>query len=160
MSDCHHDQDEAIRLIKQIHADAGQLLLDDEVVEFFKKPIYLGRPPLPTLPKGTKRPGSTRGRPKNPKNPYESGFELRRGIYVRLVLNPESSKIAAHAKKIKAAQNDQIIRNLWVSSRKPRCSRTTWIVAKLMEYGKNMNRQSVVRSLKRQNLWEPVRVIK
>lgn len=158
MSENYHDSEEALRLIKQTHANSGQPLSQKEILEFIRRPIYLGRIPPRSPPKGTKRPGSGRGRPNKPKNPYEAAYQSRRAMYAELVRNPGNSRVAAAAKKKKAATNDQTIRDLWISSREPRRTRASWIVNWLFRNGIVMDRQAVVRSLKRQNLWRSTRV--
>jgi len=86
-----HDPDAVAVLISEIHADGGQLLTNDQVVEFISRPIYLGSANhlghyhvradgVITFVSDTARRG-----PKSKKSKYDLAYERRQDIYRRLV---------------------------------------------------------------------------
>lgn len=86
-----HEPDAVAVLISEIHADGGQLLTNDQVVEIISKPINLGRTNrlghyhvradgVITFVSDTARRG-----PKSKKSKYDLAYERRKDIYRQLV---------------------------------------------------------------------------
>lgn len=91
MTKPEHDPDAVAVLISETHAEGGQLLTNDQVVEFISKPINLGRTNhlghyhvradgVITFVSYTARRG-----PKSKKSKYDLAYERRQDIYRRLV---------------------------------------------------------------------------
>ncbi len=79
------ETEEAMRLIKAIHATGGRKLTRDEALEFIVKPLYLGPPEA--------MPSGKRG-PKTKRTQYDAAYERRKGLFHRLKRLPDSRKLA------------------------------------------------------------------
>lgn len=103
MIDDADDDSRALAAMKAIHSKGGDELTRSEAVEFIRRPVYLGAPLRVKKPK--------RG-PHSLDTQYQKYFEMRKGLYQRLVRNPQSSLVGGEANQMTVEPIHQEIKRL------------------------------------------------